>query len=77
MRRIYGVRLLLWSSHAVELLYHHAVVQNASCAMYAAAPRYFPSPDELGQNRFALFASVVTLAGLQLHKAFWQLAMQK
>ena len=31
------MHLLLWSSHAVGLLYHHAVVQNASCAMYAAA----------------------------------------
>ena len=30
--------MVLWSIHAVELLYHHVAVQNVSCAMYAAAP---------------------------------------
>ena len=61
MRRIYGVRLLLWSSHAVELLYHHAVVQNVSCAIYMRLPlANLRSPDEL-DNRIVCQCTLVCL----------------
>ena len=56
MRRIYGVRLLLWSIHAVELLYHFAAVQNVSCAIYVAAPRI--THPRRADNRIDFYASV-------------------